>query len=876
MSALLEIGAILRRFDAAQLRALTGLPDPDIAAFLASDQLEPVAEERGYYRLGPAARDATLTALRAARPDDEVDLHRRAFDQLLARLRATPPAGRALADEDDCLYHLEMLFGLVGTRIDWPQIAEYAAAMRAIGPSQPRHLQRLTVYEGHVAVSTQEYARGEALLSALLAESPLEDDVRLKGLKALADAAVYHADHERARDLYAQVHEVALACGNLRYQGLALLNLGLVHHELGDHALGLDYCERSLPIFTATADERREGHALYHSALYSLNLGRWEAARDYSAAAERRFARLGMEWFVGYISYFQGLISHYFGDLAASEAAYRRAQALAGAHPDRALLAMDARLYLGLLYQSQGRHAEAANEYEQALELASHLNQRHRACMICYRLGQLYRLRDRPDDAHAYFRAAIEGIEALRRAAASEEIKIGLLGTVQQIYEAMVLLCLDLDRPADAFHFAERARQQALLDALARTSGDLAGAFVQPVATLEEVQASLPPGALLLAYFTTGVLPQGEHPLNSLPASNATLRPHLVNPPGTLIFAIDRAQLTLVRASLDPNVVRPPAGTRIPGRRLLGGRLPEHLYAQLIGPVADRLVGRTILYLVPHGPLHSIPFGALRAPDGDTLLRAGGPALALVPSATILLRSGPTRVGATTTPLPIFALGYNDAAGERPLRFAEAEARHVAALLGGGASVGTAATRERLLAAPDTAILHVAGHARFDPTDPLGSDLGLADGPVSARDLIDGLRLPGGLAVLSTCTSGTSRVVAGDELLGLQRALFLAGATAIVCTSWEAADIVALLVMDHFYRAVRSGTPPAAALRDAQVAVRSMTRAELTTLIARWEDEGAPLVEIAADLVALVGAAADARPFADPIYWATFMLIGRA
>src|SRR5262249_8725612 len=133
----------------------------------------------------------------------------------------------------------------------------------------------------------------------------------------------------------------------------------------------------------------------------------------------------------------------------------------------------------------------------------------------------------------------------------------------------------------------------------------------------------------------------------------------------------------------------------------------------------------------------------------------------------------------------------------------------------------------------------------------------------------------GSLAVLSTCTSGTSRVVAGDELLGIQRALLLAGARAVICTRWEAGDLVALLVMDRFYRAVRTGVAPAVALRDAQAPVRAMTGAELAALSLRWRDESAPLADATADLAELVGQAPDARPFADPIHWATFMLVGR-
>ena len=44
-------------------------------------------------------------------------------------------------------------------------------------------------------------------------------------------------------------------------------------------------------------------------------------------------------------------------------------------------------------------------------------------------------------EAFAAYQQAIDGIEALRAATETEEIKIGLLGRVQQVYESMVLLC---------------------------------------------------------------------------------------------------------------------------------------------------------------------------------------------------------------------------------------------------------------------------------------------------------------------------------------------------------------------------------------------------------------------------------------------------
>src|SRR5687768_18017467 len=43
-------------------------------------------------------------------------------------------------------------------------------------------------------------------------------------------------------------------------------------------------------------------------------------------------------------------------------------------------------------------------------------------------------------------------------------------------------------------------------------------------------RSGLPEGALLLEYFTTGVLPRGEHLLNQVPPDNVRLREALTQP----------------------------------------------------------------------------------------------------------------------------------------------------------------------------------------------------------------------------------------------------------------------------------------------------------------------------------------------------------
>jgi CHAT domain-containing protein len=409
---------------------------------------------------------------------------------------------------------------------------------------------------------------------------------------------------------------------------------------------------------------------------------------------------------------------------------------------------------------------------------------------------------------------------------------------------------------------------------LAGKTPELHDEVAQQVVSLADLQAALPADALLVEYYTTGVLPRGEALINKIPPENARLREHLALPPRVIGFAVTRDHFEVFYPRLDPNTLRPLEGDPGPGRRLLRERLLIHLHEQLIAPLDRWLAGRRLLYLVPHGPLHYVPFMALRSASGEYLLREDGPAIALAPSATILLRNCLSRPRAQGG--QAIALGYNDE-GEDALRYAEVEAGHVARLAGGAALLGPAPKQHRLAEiGPRARWLHIAGHAVYDPHDPLGSYLKLGAGErLSARQIMSELNLGADLVTLSACMSGVTHVVPGDELLGLQRAFLYAGAPAVICTLWEAADMVALLVMDRFYAGLIGGRAPAEALRDAQVAVRAMTGRDLMATIDRWRAADPGFVAALGELPEAPEAALDLSIYADPLYWAPFMLIGR-
>ncbi|HYP54564.1 MAG TPA: CHAT domain-containing protein, partial [Pyrinomonadaceae bacterium] len=70
---------------------------------------------------------------------------------------------------------------------------------------------------------------------------------------------------------------------------------------------------------------------------------------------------------------------------------------------------------------------------------------------------------------------------------------------------------------------------------------------------------------------------------------------------------------------------------------------------------------------------------------------------------------------------------------------------------------------------------------------------------------------------LSACETGVSAVAPGDELIGLARGFFAAGAHSLVLSLWTVDDEATADLMTDFYTRLRAGDSPAAALRAAQL-----------------------------------------------------------
>jgi len=526
---------------------------------------------------------------------------------------------------------------------------------------------------------------------------------------------------------------------------------------------------------------------------------------------------------------------------------------------------------MGEVLQGQGfeKWPEALSAFQEAREIYREFNDTYEEvdalanlASLCHEMGDFAA-------AIAFYEQAIEIIESLRVGITDEIGRAGFFATVIDTYANAVLLYLKTGDDGKAFDTVERARSRAFLDLLAAGSAEFSQEEEATPITLAEVQSILKNDELILEYFTTGLLETRD-----VPTSN--LKRHRFPPQHTLIFVVSRNGLQVHDAKLSPNDLRPSQLNSAVERHFLQPQIRCALYDRLISPVEEMFRDRERLYLIPHGPLHYIPFQALTAADGETLLRESGPQLIYSPSASFLCHARQKRDN--YVPESCLTLGYNSE-GPNQLDFAEEEALSIAQLTTGRVMIGSSPKKEALYdQAVNYRLLHLACHGEFKPESPLASFLKLApDEKLTALDVLQQLNLQCDLVTLSACESGLSRVRRGDELIGFMRAFMSKGTTALVSTLWRVNDHPTRILMERFYQEIQAGVEFAEALKRAQLYIKNLSYQEAQNIIApRVEDQIDKTDTLDAPLPGqdVVLHETDQQIFADPYYWAAFIYVG--
>ncbi|MEU8171256.1 CHAT domain-containing tetratricopeptide repeat protein [Microbispora hainanensis] len=242
------------------------------------------------------------------------------------------------------------------------------------------------------------------------------------------------------------------------------------------------------------------------------------------------------------------------------------------------------------------------------------------------------------------------------------------------------------------------------------------------------------------------------------------------------------------------------------------------LDALLLGPPAE--IGDRPLVVVPTGPLHSLPWSLLPSCAGRPVTVAPSATLWHLARTRLAAASGADGNGDSDGGAGAAAGGGVVAVAGPRLPAAGPEAAAVGAIHGGTVLAGAAASVEAVSAALSRAgLAHLAAHGHLSADNPLFSGIALADGPLMAYDVERLPRVPHTL-VLAACDSGRSVVRTGDELMGLAVAFLARGTSQLVASVLPIPDAATTPVMVAFHERLAAGRPPAAALAEAQQAVR--------------------------------------------------------
>ncbi len=747
---------------------------------------------------------------------------------------------------------------------DVPQAEEAMRAVeaelrRAPGSFEPDALAHVRTEQGIVAM--RRGAAEAAETSFVAARAMLHDAGRVSSVFADASinlAALYYTKgrFDEARTLAAEAEAIDRAADNAPALSNDLNLLGVLSTERGDHQTALHFLGEAFEIARANGLGQQAAEALANIGIALTRAGDDERAEAAFSAAEAFFAESGRRHERAGMTVNRAIAASRRGDDELARSLLQQASGefhelgdeLSGVTVLLNLVPVELRLDEVEWALAHAREAvELAETAGAAGDLwAVHLAEAKARVAHAVQAEDGPKLQDELMSALDSYGAAADAVELLRLGIGRPEERERLLWDKEMIYEDAAALCVSLGLGERALVFSERARARAFLDIMgteriARLSEahetmarrlDLTRQLRSAVgrdarqllAELSRLRVRAAADAPMIAAITDVDLPDLPAIVAALPEQAALIEFFLLADARLLAFALTRDGLVAAHAvdlaelDLTAEVARFRAEIKEQRDEEATAR---RLWATLFDPIFAAIDDSRRLLIVPYGPLHQLPFAALRCPSTDV----GSSYLfqrfshAVLPSASLLPR---VRDLPRTSLKSGRALVLGDPTGD--LRGAAAEARAVAARFSTQPLLGAQATRHAVLGAGDgLGLLHIASHGSFIEQDPLLSGLELADGRLTAEDLIDG-GPAADLFTLSACVTGLSERRPGDELVGLTRAAAVTGTPSVVTTLWPISDESSVTFFEAFYEALFSGAGKDEALDRARLTLLSSSR----------------------------------------------------
>ncbi len=692
---------------------------------------------------------------------------------------------------------------------------------------------------------------------------------------SMGNLALFQGRYDRALDYLERARRKYAEMSMPHESAISELEIADAYLELNLGPEAAEFYERVTQTFAQLSMRAEQALALSHHGRAAILLGQMEKAQRLLAEARKLYAAEGNTLGEAMVALTMAQLHHAAGNYPATMLAAEEAEApLQAAGVWRHLLMV--RWLRGEAARALGSTMESRAILEATLHDAEEQAQPQVAQRCHTSLGLLAAMEGEQESAEASFKRAIELTESLRAPLPAEEFRASFFADKLVPYDELVRLYLadeKSDRTAEALSFVERARSRALVDIL----GGALKVLPQPrdafeaelLAQLEELREQLnwfysqinrpsqksdaaesadEMAALQgevkerehrVLEITRQLQHRGEQPARSTEFEQldiAELQSDLGEDSALVEYtSLDGELLAFVVTDEGVEVVRHLGSEReveaqleqlrfqIDTLRFGAERMRKHLphltkralhhlqalYDVLVAPLEEYIGDERRLVIVPHRALHYVPFHALH--DGiDYVIERRE--VCYAPSAVVLRHC----LQHERRPLnQALLVGVPDEMTPRVLdevHALEPLFPHAKMLLNEEATLS--AVREN---APHADVLHLACHGQFRPDNPLFSSLRLAHNWLTVRDAYELDLSRCELVALSACETGMSAVAPGNELMGLARGFFSAGAPSLLMSLWTVDDEATAELMKDFYRRLMAGAPAAAALRHAQL-----------------------------------------------------------
>jgi CHAT domain-containing protein len=658
-------------------------------------------------------------------------------------------------------------------------------------------------------------------------------------LLGIGNTYYFHRNYGLAIENYEKALKYFEASGFKAGEAISLNNIGNVRNRQRDHDSALDYYQKSLKLKEASGDKAGIAASLHNIGEVYRTQGRYDQALDYLKKSLALCEAIGENGSLeastlGNI----GIVYYSLGDYAKALEFAERGAVIAERINGRDVL-WECRTTAGRAYRALNQPVQARHSFEEAIATVESL----RTQVAGGEQAQQRFFEDKVSPYHLMVELLVEQNHAGEALAFAERSKGRVLLDVLRSGRVNITKAMTVQ---------EQERETRLKNELVALNTQLTREVSNPrpdQARLADLRKRLQKARLDFDAFQTSLY--GAHPelkarrgeaqsigleemRELLPDAKSALLEFVVAEDKTYLFTLTKSErsqtadlkvyvLAIKQKELSERVER--FRQQLARRDLEFKQSAGNLYHVLLRPAWEQLRNKTTLVIVPDGVLWELPFQALQPATNRYVIEDY--ALSYAPSLTVLREMSKFQkrnaedMSRSTTLLAMGnpALGTETIDSLRlvprdeklgPLPQAELEVKTLGQLYGATQSkvyTGAEASEKRVKAeAGKFGVLHLATHGILNDASPMYSQVVLAqsddaseDGLLEAWEIMK-LDLKAKLVVLSACETGRGRVGAGEGVIGLTWAVFVAGSPTTVVSQWKVESASTTRLMLEFHR----------------------------------------------------------------------------